>query len=103
MARSKPQYWQSPGVRATSGVAACEFCHRRPRTTGHVSLGQALTRIAIMDLPAEPNPSTPLLVVRHAARVLRAGEVVRLTADGVATDTRAAEAVADEDPAAQAA
>ena len=55
-----------------------------------------------MDLPAEPTPTTPLLVVRHAARALRAGELVRLTSDGLATDTRAAEAVMDEDPRAAA-
>src|SRR5688572_10570440 len=64
--------------------------------------GRALTRIAAMDLPAEPTPTTPLLVVRHAARALRAGELVRLTSDGLATDTRAAEAVMDEDPRAAA-
>src|SRR5262245_37061068 len=52
-----------------------------------------MTKVAAMDLPAEPNPSAPLLAVQQAARVLRLGGLVRLVTDRGATDGLAAEAL----------
>ena len=52
-----------------------------------------MKKVAAMDLPAEPNPSAPLLAVQQAARVLRLGGLVRLVADCGATDGLAAEAL----------
>lgn len=51
-----------------------------------------------MDLPAEPTPRAPLLAVQHAARALRAGGLIRLTADAAASDAMAAEAVMGNGP-----
>lgn len=48
-----------------------------------------------MNAAAEPKPSTPLLAVQHAARLLRTGESVRIEDGPLATDTIAAEGLTD--------
>lgn len=48
-----------------------------------------------MKAAAEPKPSTPLLAVQHAARLLRTGESVRIEDGPLATDTIAAEGLMD--------
>jgi GTP cyclohydrolase II len=49
-----------------------------------------------MDPAAAPQPTAPLLVVQHAARSLRIGEVVRIEDQGRQTPVVAAETVMDE-------
>lgn len=55
-----------------------------------------------MDLHAEPQPSTPLLAVQHAARELRVGGLVRLTTDAGPIDVVAVETFSGADGAARA-
>lgn len=52
-----------------------------------------------MDLHAEPQPSTPLLAVQHAARELRVGGMVRFTGDAGPVDVVAAETFSGSDGA----
>ncbi len=51
-----------------------------------------------MDLAAAPQPTAPLLVVQHAARSLRIGDVVRIEDGSRYTPVIAAESVIDEVP-----